>query len=155
MIVVPTMDSLPEAIIRPDAHHICIDAEAEMEQQSPKTMTESSSEFESFRHRFKLIRIAISTSPLNENILNSIRMRSLSFFHSPAPNTASPMSLLKLFAYYFDTLNFFFPSVAPEMKTDFCERTAYGDDGSSSLRGFMGERIPSNYFLIRPNGCIQ
>lgn len=85
VIVVPTMDSLPEAIIRPDAHHICIDAEAEMEQQSPKTMTESSSKFEKFAILllslcFELIRIAITTSPLNENILNINRMRSQSLF---------------------------------------------------------------------------
>ena len=46
VIVVPSMDNLPEpSILRPDAHHICIDAEAEMEPPSPKTMTESSSEF--------------------------------------------------------------------------------------------------------------
>jgi hypothetical protein len=47
VIVVPAMDKLPEPIIRPDphSHHICIDAEVDMEPNSPKTMTESSSEF--------------------------------------------------------------------------------------------------------------
>lgn len=133
------MDSLPEAIIRPDAHHICIDAEAEMEQQSPKTMTESSSEFES------LSSLWIDTNrnlnfPLNKTSSIAIGWDPKSFFHSP-PNTVSPMSLLKLFAYYFDTLNFFFSSIAPEMKTDFCERTAYGGDGSSFLRGFISEKF--------------
>lgn len=47
VIVVPSMDNLPEHRVRPDlhSHHICIDAEADMEPNSPKTITESSSEF--------------------------------------------------------------------------------------------------------------
>jgi hypothetical protein len=46
VIVVPThMENLPEAPSRPDhSHRICID-EADMEPNSPKTITESSSEF--------------------------------------------------------------------------------------------------------------
>jgi hypothetical protein len=48
VIVVPHMDNLPEVPSRSDhSHRICIDAEADMEPDSPKTMTESSSE--SFR----------------------------------------------------------------------------------------------------------
>lgn len=133
VIVVPTMDSLPEAIIRPDAHHICIDAEAEMEQQSPKTMTESSSEFESLSlpHLFMLW---IDTDrnlnlPLNENILNGNRMGSHSLL-SIHPKRGKSNVPVEMFTFYFDTLNFF-SSMAPEMKTDFYERTAYGDDESS------------------------
>lgn len=47
VIIVPSMDSLPEQSVRPvsHSHHICIDAEPDMEPNSPKTITESSSEF--------------------------------------------------------------------------------------------------------------
>lgn len=47
VIVVPSMDNLNENVRSQDthSHHICIDPEGEMEQNSPKTITESSSKF--------------------------------------------------------------------------------------------------------------
>ena len=63
VIVVPSMDNLPEHRVKSDSHshHICIDAEADMEPNSPKTITESSSEFKVyyksffFYHRYDLV----------------------------------------------------------------------------------------------------
>lgn len=47
VIVVPSMDNLPEPEIRPPtfSDYVCINAEADMEPKSPRTITESSSEF--------------------------------------------------------------------------------------------------------------
>ena len=63
------MDNLPE---RPDSHHhICIDAEGEVEPNSPKTITESSSEF------------SIAMQHLTVNIISlslSLSLLSLSLF---------------------------------------------------------------------------
>lgn len=55
VIVVPSMNDLPQAPVRPDlhSHHICIDAEPDMEPNSPKTITESSSEFNLFSRIWK------------------------------------------------------------------------------------------------------
>lgn len=50
VIVVPSMDNLNENVRSQDthSHHICIDPEGEMEPNSPKTITESSSKFNCF-----------------------------------------------------------------------------------------------------------
>lgn len=46
VIVVPSMDNLSEnARSDTHSHHICIDPEGEVEPNSPKTITESSSKF--------------------------------------------------------------------------------------------------------------
>ena len=80
VIVVPSMDCLPglSSMRQQREHHICIDAEPEP--PSPKTITESSSEFETlyffvslliffcFRHDTNLVK-----DPSNKNILNIIK----------------------------------------------------------------------------------
>lgn len=47
VIIVPSMDNLPDPVMRPDSHshQICIEADEVVEPNSPKTITESSSEF--------------------------------------------------------------------------------------------------------------
>lgn len=46
VIVVPSLDhQLVPAITQSHSHHICIDAEVDVEPNSPKTITESSSKF--------------------------------------------------------------------------------------------------------------
>lgn len=52
VIVVPSIDHhLVPAITQSHSHHICIDAEVDVEPNSPKTITESSSKFCYFKYK--------------------------------------------------------------------------------------------------------
>ena len=84
VIVVPAMGNLPEAPSRSDhSHRICIDAEAEMEPNSPKTITESSSELKKIFVTFSLVnsnKMKKSLGLKHPQYLSVLTFNSKSFF---------------------------------------------------------------------------